>query len=74
MEVGDYNMCVNCISPGAIERDGKTMEHMTFLGENGHSGTPKDISDTVLFIASQDYITGQNIIVDGGRTLGPGHR
>lgn len=74
MEVGEYNICVNCVSPGAITRDGKTMEHMTFLGENGHGGTPKDISDTVLFIASQDYITGQNIVVDGGRSLGPSHR
>ena len=72
MEVGEHNICVNCVSPGAIARDGTMQEHMTFLGENGHNGTPKDISDTVLFLASQDYITGQNIIVDGGRTLGPG--
>ena len=74
MEVGEYNICVNCVSPGAIQRDGYTLEHMTYLGENGHGGTPKDISETVLFLASQDYITGQNIVVDGGRTLGPGHR
>ena len=74
MEVGEYNICVNCISPGAIERGGKKREHMTFLGENGHSGTPQDIADTVLFLAAQDFITGQNIVVDGGRTLGPGHR
>ncbi|MBQ9778678.1 MAG: SDR family oxidoreductase [Clostridia bacterium] len=74
MEVGEYNICVNCISPGAIERGGVKREHMTFLGENGHSGTPQDIADTVLFLASQDFITGQNIVVDGGRTLGPGHR
>ncbi len=74
MEIGEYNICVNCVSPGAIERDGYPMEHMTFLGENGHGGTPKDISDTVLFLASQDFITGQNFVVDGGRTLGPGWR
>ena len=74
MEVGEYNICVNCISPGAIERGGVKREHMTFLGENGHSGTPQDIADTVLFLAEQDFITGQNIVVDGGRTLGPGHR
>ena len=72
MEVGEHNICVNCVSPGAIARDGFVQNNMTFLGENGHGGTPKDISDTVLFLASQDYITGQNIIVDGGRTLGPG--
>lgn len=74
MEVGKYNICVNCVSPGAIGRDGEILEHMTFLGKNGRSGVPKDISDTVLFLASQDYITGQNFIVDGGRTLGPGAR
>jgi NAD(P)-dependent dehydrogenase (short-subunit alcohol dehydrogenase family) len=74
MEVGEYNICVNCVSPGAIERGGIRREHMTFLGENGHSGTPRDIADAVLFLAEQDFNTGQNIVVDGGRTLGPGHR
>jgi NAD(P)-dependent dehydrogenase (short-subunit alcohol dehydrogenase family) len=74
MEVGEYNICVNCISPGAINREGSKWEHMTYLGENGHAGDPKDISDTVIFLAKNDYITGQNIIVDGGRTLGPGWR
>ena len=74
MEVGEFEICVNCISPGAIERDGLRLDHMTFLGEKGHGGTARDIADTTLFLASQDYITGQNIVVDGGRTLGPGHR
>ena len=74
LEVGEYNICVNCISPGAIERCGVKEEHMTQLGKNGRSGTPKDIAETALFLAYQDYITGENIIVDGGRTLGPSHR
>ena len=71
MEVGEYNICVNCISPGAIERDGNPFKRMTYLGEDGHGGKPSDIADTVLFLAGQDYITGQNIVVDGGRVLGP---
>lgn len=73
MEVGQYNICVNCISPGAISRSGKntSSKKMTFLGEN-RIGTPQDIADTALFLAYQDYITGENIVVDGGRTLGPG--
>ncbi len=74
MEVGVYNICVNCVSPGAIARGGHVPEHMTFLGETGHGGTPRDIAEAVLFLASQDYITGQNLVVDGGRTLGPGSR
>ena len=74
MEVGEFNICVNCVSPGAISRSDNISEHMTYLGENGREGTPRDIADTVLFLAYQDYITGENIVVDGGRTLGPGHR
>ena len=74
MEVGRYNICVNCISPGAIQRVGcAPFEHMTYMGENGHGGQPKDIADAVLFLAEQDYITGENLVVDGGRTLGPSH-
>ena len=74
LEVGQYDICVNCVSPGAIERDGKKSAHKTNLGEDGRLGTPKDIADTVLFLAYQDFITGENIIVDGGRTLGTSHR
>lgn len=47
---------------------------MTFCGENGHGETPKDISETVLFSVSQDFITSQNFAVDGERTLDPGWR
>ena len=32
-------------------------------------GSPQDIADTVLFLAKSDYITGQIINIDGGRTL-----
>ena len=75
MEVGEYNICVNCVSPGAIWRAGcAPFEHMTHLGETGHGGEPKDIADAVLFLAEQDYITGENLVVDGGRTLGVSHR
>lgn len=77
MEVGEFEICVNCISPGAIARNGGSnvpRKRMTFLGEGerGIIGTPRDIADTALFLAYQDYITGENIVVDGGRTLGPG--
>lgn len=73
MEVGEYNVLVNSISPGAIARDGWELEHMTYIGKSGRSGKPKDIAETVLFLASQDFITGENIVVDGGRTLGVSH-
>lgn len=34
------------------------------------AGSPEDIVRTVLFLASSPYITGQTIVVDGGRSLG----
>lgn len=74
LEVGQYNICVNCVSPGAIARDGKFHGNMTHLGEDGRMGAPGDITDAVLFLAGQGFITGQNIVVDGGRCLGPSHR
>ncbi len=74
IEIGRYNICINCISPGAIERDGCKMEHMTFLGENGHSGEPKEIANACLYLAGQDFVTGHNLVVDGGRILGPNGR
>ena len=37
----------------------------------GRKGTPDDIARVVLFLVSPlaDYVTGQNIAVDGGWTL-----
>ena len=33
------------------------------------TGTPDDIAKTVYFLLENNYITGQNINVDGGRRL-----
>ena len=73
MELGAKNITVNSISPGAINRDGGHQYNMTFMGEDGHAGEPEDIANMVLYLASDEarFITGQNFVVDGGRTLGP---
>lgn len=81
MEVGCYGITVNCISPGLIERMRPTPNSPlpqtcaprpstgTWLG---HTGTPDDIAAAIAFLASEEagYITGDDILVDGGRTLG----
>ena len=41
MEVGECNVLVNCISPGAIGRADAIGEHMTYIGETGRAGVPK---------------------------------
>jgi 3-oxoacyl-[acyl-carrier protein] reductase len=49
-------------------------QRRAFLGRVplGVAGTPRDIAETVAFLASEEakYITGQVICVDGGLALG----
>lgn len=66
---------VNCISPGGFHRPDlpesfvKDYSARTPLGRMGRDGT--DIKGAVLFLASSgsDYITGHNLVVDGGFTI-----
>ena len=67
---------VNGVSPGSIlwpqdsaeisEGDKSLMLERIALHRQG---SPQDIADTVLFLANSNYITGQIINIDGGRTL-----
>ena len=67
---------VNGVSPGSIlwpeataeisETEKKLMLERIALNRQG---SPQDIADAVLFLANSDYITGQIINIDGGRTL-----
>ena len=66
--VADKGITVNCISPGSIDVTGgnKPMKDFSFIGR---AGTPEEIANAVLFVASNEasYVTGQNILVDGCR-------
>ncbi len=67
---------VNGVSPGSIlwpqdsaeisEDDKNLMLERIALHRQG---SPQDIADTVLFLANSNYITGQIINIDGGRSL-----
>lgn len=73
---------VNGIAPGAILWPSDTaLTAMPTLTEQdkagiltqiplGHLGQPTDIAQAVLFLANSPYITGQILVVDGGRSLG----
>lgn len=66
------NIRVNAISPGWILHEGEQIsqeEHMQHLV--GRAGTPNDILELALFLADEKkagFITGQNIVIDGGMT------
>ena len=71
-ELGPSNILVNCVAPGAIETEmNKNLskeEKEMFSSETslGRFGSPREVAETILFLATQKYITGQTIVVDGG--------
>lgn len=74
-EMGEYGVNVNCVSPGFIQRGVYTEEKLPYLLNSNYLrriGKPEDIANAVFFLASNesDFITGQNLCVDGGRSLG----
>jgi pteridine reductase len=63
---------VNAIAPGTITMEGDPPEWQTdfiALAPLRCSGKPSDITDSVLFLVESKFITGQVLVVDGGRTL-----
>lgn len=74
-ELGQFGVNVNCISPGFIQRGVYTERKLPYLLSSNYMhrvGTPEDIAFAAAFLASTEanFITGQNLCVDGGRSLG----
>ncbi|HTQ59875.1 MAG TPA: SDR family oxidoreductase [Candidatus Solibacter sp.] len=63
---------VNAIAPGTITMEGDAPElEAEFIRQAPlkRSGTPSDIEDAVLYLAKAQFVTGQVLVVDGGRVL-----
>ena len=65
---------VNGVAPGAIlwpegEAGEKSKHHALPRIPLARAGRPENIARTVLFLATSEYITGQIIAVDGGRSI-----
>ena len=81
-ELADRGVRINCVSPGYMrtpmstgERRGTTpeqqeaaMARFARLAPMGRAGTTLDIADAIVYLASDEsrYVTGQEIVVDGG--------
>ncbi len=77
LELAPLNITVNAVLPGNILTEGLIAIGTEYLSTMAAAiplkrlGTPADIANTALFLASEEaaFITGQTITVDGGQTL-----
>ncbi|HMR32797.1 MAG TPA: SDR family oxidoreductase [Geminicoccaceae bacterium] len=81
LEAAPFGVTVNGVEPGNIATEGLAAERSPeFIAGMEASipmrrlGTPRDVADAVLFLASDEagYITGTTIVIDGGQTLPEG--
>jgi NAD(P)-dependent dehydrogenase (short-subunit alcohol dehydrogenase family) len=62
------NLTVNMISPGSMENTVETIDCLTRIPMN-RLGTLDELCQIVKLIIENDYLTGQNIEIAGGRAL-----
>ncbi|MDP2863342.1 MAG: 3-oxoacyl-ACP reductase family protein [Desulfobacterales bacterium] len=76
IELGPYNICINCVAPGFT--DTEASRGLTDVNKYDISKTPlrrlekpEDLTGAALFLASSesDFMTGQTLLVDGGRAM-----
>lgn len=79
IELAEYNVLVNAVSPGYImtkmTSKNNTPDTINKLVANipmQRLGRPEEVADITEYLASDrnSYITGQNIVIDGGYTAG----
>jgi acetoacetyl-CoA reductase/3-oxoacyl-[acyl-carrier protein] reductase len=76
-ELAPHGVTVNAVAPGAIRtraHDRLTpavIERMKATTPAGFIAEPEDVAGAVAFLASEDarYITGQTLLIDGGRWM-----
>lgn len=82
VEWGPARIRVNAVSPGVVQTEfarpltgnDAAMQRRLALTPLRRTGTPEEIAGSVLYLASPAgaFVTGHNLIVDGGTTIGDG--
>ena len=75
LDLASFNVQVNAVSPGFVNTDltrrilgPENLKQLVKTIPQGRLAQPEEIAKVVLFLCSNQntYITGQNIVVDGG--------
>lgn len=76
VELGSHNICVNCVAPGFTDTEASrgladVTKYDTSRTPLKRLETPEDLTGAAVFLASpeSDFITGQTLLVDGGRAM-----
>ncbi len=79
VEYGQHNVRVNCIAPGLIKTDfaralwenPDNLKRALITTPMARIGEPDEIAGAAVFLASAagQYMTGQQIVIDGGQTI-----
>ena len=80
LELGKHGIRVNSVSPGLGDRAGleddwpEGVERWRGSAPLGRLGEPEDVADAVAFLASPSagWITGHDLVIDGGMSVVPG--
>jgi len=75
-ELAEQKIRVNCVSPGVIRtpfQDHLTPEQITENIDNRiplhREGTPEEVALLIESLLENDFITGENVVIDGGMTM-----
>ncbi len=67
------NIRVNCIAPGAVllpeEWDADAGGRFAATTPLARLGDPSDVVEAMLYLLRADYVTGETLVVDGGRRI-----
>ncbi len=80
LELGKYNVCVNAVAPGLIDTpltqklEKEVLQKLIEAQPTRTMGLSSDVANAVAFLSSDktQFITGQTLYVDGGKSIGAG--
>jgi NAD(P)-dependent dehydrogenase (short-subunit alcohol dehydrogenase family) len=75
-ELAEQGIRVNCVSPGVIRtpfHDALSPEQARNNVENRiplhREGRPEDVAELITMLVENEFITGENMVIDGGMTM-----